>query len=255
MSDPALEPTPEPRGRRRTNRVDRAKRILLTIAFASVVPNADWPALGSEVERSTGLDCESAAGAACAGGEVYDDGVPEGGFGWSDVVEDGIYVQKFSPPEPAGLYHEICICWMRGTSGPQIDFRLVAFDDDGVGGGPGTRILDRPATATSVPFPREGGAFYSYALGNDAFLVPAGGVWIGAEWNATEELGFGICTDDSLTTPQQEILASNDGGASWFDLVFQTSSLLLRARRLAVDPVFVDGFESGDTQAWSSTVP
>ncbi len=152
---------------------------------------------------------------------------------------------------PISRYTEICICWFRGGVSTAIDFRLVAFDDDGPNGEPGSRLLDLPVTASGVPFPL--GSFYSYNLEAAAFLIPPEAVWIGAEWYPGEMLGFSICSDDSPTTPVRPIRASNDGAQSWFDPPFFTAALLIRARREPL--LFLNGFESGDTSEWSVVEP
>lgn len=206
--------------------------------------------LGERYVGVAGLAPEG--GPACAGGEIYDDGSPEGGFGWADFITAGIYVQRFSPASDPSQYTDVCLCWQ--TVGPSMtfEFLLVIFDDDGPSGGPGTRLLDWPVT---IDVTSDIGDFFTFDIRAAFFLAQPEAIWIGAQWDGSVYTDIFLCADGSPSTPAHPIYSSNNGGGNWFPVSSATQALLVRAVSEVPEMIFSDGFESGDTSGWTATVP
>ena len=160
--------------------------LLLPLLAAAPLPAERLATSFVEVGGARGVAARGAVvPTGCSGGEVHDDGTPENGYGWSPAVTDGRFVERFTPTTYPFRYGELCICWVRSSQGTDdtIAFEVVAYDDDGPSGAPGTLLGSLPAVASAVPTSLPG-AFTSVdisALGVNAGL---GHVYLGARWNA-----------------------------------------------------------------------
>ncbi|QQR75053.1 MAG: hypothetical protein IPJ17_05585 [Holophagales bacterium] len=164
----------------------------------------------------------------CAGGQIHDDGVPENGYGWNNTVVDGRYVDRFTPASYPFRYGTVCLCWVRQGSDDTIAYDVIAYDDDGPSGTPGTLLGSVPAVASGVPTALPG-AFYTVDLSTVTANVTSGSIYLGARWNASVEQGFYLCADESSATP----LA---GGEAWSNVApwVQTTTLFPNYRALQV---------------------
>ncbi len=138
-------------------------------------------------------------GQQCAGGDIYDDGTLEGAHpGAGSFVS---VVQLFTPSEYPFSYNEVCIRWLRGGADDEIEFDIVIYDDDGIGGEPGTLLATVPVVASGVPvFP---GTFYNFDISSELLSIPDGGVYIGVQWDPSVDLAFGVGMDLTAATPLQ----------------------------------------------------
>src|SRR5690606_19831529 len=79
-------------------------------------------------------------GAACLGGETYDDGSAENGYsGNPALISSFEAVQQFTPAAYPSTYDTACIALV-GLGGPTLDFEIEVRDDDGTAGAPGTLL-------------------------------------------------------------------------------------------------------------------
>lgn len=240
-----------------------ASSLLAAAALlAAVVPA--FPAIGRPAARAPTarvLARPAALGPACVGlgWIVHDDGSSENGLGWdAGLVSDGIYLDRFDlgPPGGGDIVTRVCLRIGRIGSDTAIDFDVDFWSFDGPGGDPGTHLGSVPATAIEVPVGLPG-QFYEVDV--SGLGLPAEGiVGAGMRWNPQAEQGFFLAFDETPATPFTDPVGSGDGGANWDNVANGAPNIRTTATRLqeGVDPsIFADGFESGDTSAWSDTVP
>ena len=187
----------------------------LTVAYASVAESGcDRPYDESNSQ--------------CSGGEILDDGSAESYLGWVTSASRKIMVQKFTPTTYPAVYHEVCVAWSRaGFSSLDVSYEVVAFDDDGPNGEPGTLLSVVPAFATDVPSP------FGYLFSSTPVATPAimeGSIYIGFRIDPSVENDFYFLVDESPSTPQQVIRGSSDNGASWHYVTSYGRALFIRAR-------------------------
>ena len=199
------------------------------------------------------------AGPACSGAGwlVHDDGTVENGVGWDPaLVSDGIYVDRFNfgPPVSDEILGRACVRIGRTGGDSTIDFAVTFWTLDGPGGDPNRLLGSVPATATGVPVGLPG-QFYEVdvsALGLRAEGVKGAGM----RWSPQVDQGFFLMTDETITTAFTNPMGSGDGGATWDEVVNGAPSVRTTTVRVQEVPtIFADGFESGDTSSWSTTVP
>ncbi len=135
----------------------------------------------------------------CAGGIIADDGSAENGYGWNPAtVTDGRDVHLLTPPFYPFLLTDVCLAWAQLGGDTSINYNLVIYDDDGPGGEPGTQLASIPVTAAGVPGTLPG-QFYTYNIIAQNVVIPSGGVYVGAQWNATVEQSFYLISDETGT--------------------------------------------------------
>jgi hypothetical protein len=116
-------------------------------------------------------------------------------------------------------------------------FGIVAYDDNGIAGQPGT-FLGGKSAAVSIPT-SFGQTIVDVACSELGLTVSSGSVYIGAQWNAGSNADFFICTDESIGTPQRVTYRSGNGGVSWTSIsqdVPATKALGVRAELVAFNP-------------------
>ncbi len=140
----------------------------------------------------------SPSGDGCEEGEVPDDGTVEAGYGWLPSITYAGFVERFDAPSLSSGLERVCICVMQAMNFPpdfEQQFQIVVYDDDGLGGAPGTVLASIPAIATNVRIGLPG-AFYAYNIaGQVPFLPSDGSIFIGIEWQPNVEQDFFICVD------------------------------------------------------------
>lgn len=173
---------------------------------ATIDPNRN--ALVVDGEPTIGV--QSTAGDDCAGGYTHADGTLENGYRFA-ANPLSTHVEQFTAP--AGndwVMTTICICWSSLGGAASANYELVVFDDDGVGGIPGTEIMAVADTAITVPA-FSNSEWYSTGV---TLAVPAGETfYIGTRWDGTQDAFF--CADESAGTTQQIGYRSPDGGTTW----------------------------------------
>lgn len=180
----------------------------------------------SSVFRSTGPQC--------SGGAVLDDGNLENGLR-TPLVSDARYVQRFTPLFYPALLDQICICWNTGLDPATMGFSVVAYDDNGAAGQPGT-LLGSQSSIVSIPT-AFGETWVGVSCANLGLVIETGSVYLGAQWNAGANSDFFLCTDETATTPQAAMFRSANGGFSWTSIaqdVPATRALGVRADFAAV---------------------
>ncbi|MBI1318469.1 MAG: hypothetical protein GC168_05885 [Candidatus Hydrogenedens sp.] len=160
----------------------------------------------------TGLGV-SAHAQTCNANDIPDDNSFEDGYLLS--VETSTFVQKFTPPSYPYTYEALCVCWRSDTE-TEVSFDLLAFDDDGTDGQPGTELY---RAAKGQAFIDSDGAIDQHGFASNAVVVTEGSIYLGVKWNtpifATDMF---LCADTSPETPQQEGYLSTTNGASWFPI-------------------------------------
>jgi uncharacterized repeat protein (TIGR01451 family) len=153
-------------------------------------------------------------GVDCAGGEIYDDGTAENGYSGNPATVSNFQgVMQFTPVSNPGTYDTVCV-GLVSPGGPNLDFQIQVFDDDGPFGGPGTPLGSVAVSAAGIP----GGlpcAFYSYDISSMNLNIPGGSVWIGVQWNPMLFPSRFICADESVTTPHHPGLVNFNNPDTW----------------------------------------
>jgi hypothetical protein len=131
----------------------------------------------------------------CTDGVRHDDNSFETGAGW--LFGKGEYVMRVDSP---GHLEAVCLCWQRGGGDSSVFFNLNVWSASGPNGGPG-QLLGRLSTLQAqgvgtVP------TWFRYDISSLNINSP-GGVYIGPEWNSSDDEDFFVCTDSSPSTPQQ----------------------------------------------------
>jgi hypothetical protein len=225
-----LEAESTPHRRRFVKRAVLAPATLAALGLAlsaSAAAAGDGVALGA---RST-VEGATFGGGACAGGDIHDDGVAENGYGWNPAtVDDGRFVDPFDPTSYPFRYTSVCVCWTRLGEDADLAYEVVAYDDDGPGGGPGTLLGSVAAIATALPVGLPG-RFETVDIQSMNLEIESGRVFLGVRWNPDTEREFYVCADESLGTPDRAGFAFEDFGPWTFtEFIFPSyRSLLVRA--------------------------
>lgn len=136
--------------------------------------------------------------------------------------------------------------------GPPVDLVVKVWNDDGSSLNPGTLRWDEIVTFTpSTAFLNE------VDLSLDDITIASGSVRVGIEFFFAGSPP-GLARDLDGITPQANFVYAVPPGAWYFSEQLGVSGDWIL--RVVIDaneapPVFADGFESGDTGAWSATVP
>jgi hypothetical protein len=165
--------------------------------------------------------------------DIPDDGTFEDGFLLSAATST--FVQKFTPPSYPYIYEALCVCWRSDTT-EEVSFDLLAFDDDGVDGAPGTELS---RAAKGQAFIDADGAIDEHGYPDNALVITEGSIYLGVKWDSPIfETDMFLCADASPETPQQEGFLSTTNGASWFPIKpnfpnYQSLGLRAKGRALA----------------------
>lgn len=159
------------------------------------------------------------SGDRCEGsGSVFaDDGSYEGGFGCTSVA-DCRMVHRLTPAVSPALLSKVCICF-RSEGDPNLNFEIVAYDNDGPGGEPETLLGSKPGVVTGVP---STGRYVGVAC-SDLNILANGPIYVGAKWNSLTDADLFVCADKSAGTPVNPGYFSPNGGQSWASLPLAAS--------------------------------
>lgn len=150
--------------------------------------------------------------AQCVGGLTLDSGIFENG-GRSPFVTDARYVELFTPSFYPAVLNQICICWKSGLDPAAMNYSVVAYDDNGAGGIPGT-LLGTKGASISIPT-AFGEGWTDTQCADVGITVTSGSVYLGAQFNSSSNPDFFICLDEAITTPARTMFRSANGGFSW----------------------------------------
>lgn len=163
------------------------------------------PAFTWKVDKDAASECT-------AGGVIRDDGSFEDAIR-EPFVSDARFVQLLTPQSFPALLDRVCVCWNSSTSFESMTYSLLAYDDNGNGGQPGTFLGGKQVTAVNLTaFTEE---LFGYECSDLNVTVPAGGLYVGVQWNPAAEVNYFLCTDESVSTPSATMYTSSNGGTIW----------------------------------------
>jgi hypothetical protein len=155
---------------------------------------------------------KDAANECTAGGIIRDDGTFENGLR-VPFVSDARFVQLLLPQSFPALLDRVCVCWSSSTSLESMTYNLLAYDDNGNSGQPGTFLGGKQVSAVNLTaFAEES---FGYECSDLNVTVPSGGLYVGVQWNSAAEVHYFLCTDESFSTPAAQMYTSSSGGSIW----------------------------------------
>lgn len=155
---------------------------------------------------------KDAASECTTGGIIRDDGTFEDAVR-VPFVSDARFVQLLQPSAFPALLDRVCVCWNSSASLESMTYNLLAYDDNGSGGQPGTFLSGKQVSAVNLtPF---AGEFFGYECSDLNVTVPSGGLYVGVQWNSAAEVHYFLCTDESASTPAATMYTSSSGGTIW----------------------------------------
>ena len=180
----------------------------------ALAPAADRRDRGARVRRRARGRAESD----CAGGEIYDDGSYENGYGGNPpTIETFQAVQLFTPAAYPATYEAVCVALTTLTEPKDLAFEIEVRDDDGPGGEPGTLLGTVDASASAIPVAGAAPyncAFYRFETSGLGLEIADGSVFIGVRW-ATDDPNHFICADQSAETPLHPGSVNLNTGDGW----------------------------------------
>ena len=169
------------------------------------------------------------AASSCSDMVAKDDGSLESGYGFVPSAKVGTYVQAFDRSELRGKYlTSVCLCFLKTRGDVDVEFDVVVYRDQG--GRPGRRPIVRVAGSQKgvASSKEEAGAFVEVEM--PWVKLPEGTVYIGAEWDPSEEQFLFICNDQSNAQPKTPAFFSEDPKAIWTS-VFTAKDPIFRPHR------------------------
>jgi proprotein convertase P-domain-containing protein len=178
-------------------------------------------------------DCSDVPGAV-----VHEDGTYEIAYGgyWEDVTSMR-FVDKFTPSLYPATYSTVCVSVSKqevGGTMTSFDFSILAYDDDGADGSPGTLLGSLPVNVPPLADYVFGaaGEFIAVDISALGLAVTEGSVYLGAEWDPTQYVGIFVWmnTDSSGGPPGGGYESLNNN--AWDSLFFtfpDYTALLIRA--------------------------
>ncbi len=180
------------------NQVVLAGWLVCTMAFATM-----WPAIGiSGVLPGAVLAAGGCGGNTTPGMVIHDDNSAESWAGWGQI-QSQTFVDLFTPSIHPATYSSACFLFgVPGASMPH-NFHIVVYDDDGVGGGPGTLLGSWPASGTwfNDASPSE---FLRFDISGLNLDITTGSVYIGASWanpGPSQDNWMFLAMDTTSSTP------------------------------------------------------
>jgi hypothetical protein len=147
-----------------------------------------------------------------ANGIIRDDGSFENGLR-IPFVSDARFVQLLVPQTFPARLDRVCVCWTSGAGLESMSYNLLAYDDNGNNGQPGTFLGGKQVSAVNLTaFTNE---FFGYECSDLNVTVPSGGLYVGVQWNSAAEFHYFLCTDESSSTPASAMYTSSSGGSIW----------------------------------------
>ena len=134
------------------------------------------------------------------------------------LASDCRVVQRLAPLAVPSLLSKVCVCW-QSAGDSSATYELLVYDDDGLGGQPGTVLGSKAESASGVP-PFGDGSYFGHSCTDLAVVVPAGSVYVGVRFDQFASPDFFVCADQSPATPLAESYRSGNGGLSWEAMQF-----------------------------------
>lgn len=128
-------------------------------------------------------------------------------------VSDARFVQLLQPSSFPALLDRVCVCWVTSEGLESMSYNILAYDDNGNGGQPGTFLGGKTVSAVNLTaFDQE---FFGYECSDLNIQAPSGGVYVGVGWNSAAEVHYFLCEDESASTPQAAMYTSSSAGTIW----------------------------------------
>lgn len=159
-----------------------------------------------------GSHTKDAASECTAGGIIRDDGTFEDGVR-VPFVSDARFVQLLTPSSYPSLLDRVCVCWTASANLSSMSYNLLAYDDNGNSGQPGTFLGGKQVSAVNLTaFADE---LFGYECSDLNVTIPSGGLYVGVQWNSAANVNYFLCTDESSSTPAATMYTSSSGGTIW----------------------------------------
>lgn len=185
------------------------------------------------------LDCDSLPGSV-----VRDDGTYEIGYSGSpEFTQSILFLDKFTPQYYPATYTRLCLALDKAPGGvlDGFDFDLLAYDDDGPDGSPGTLLGSLPQSVDDLPESVGGvGRMLAFDISELGLDVEDGSIYLGVGWRPDQypQAGFIWMEADSAGGPPSDgYLRSNDN--PWESLLATQADFthfLIRAVERAPQP-------------------
>src|SRR5690349_1266330 len=155
---------------------------------------------------------KDAASECTAGGVIRDDSSFEDGVR-VPFVSDARFVQLLTPQSFPALLDRVCVCWTTSGGLESMSYNLVAYDDNGSNGQPGTLLGAKQVSAVNLTaFVDE---LFGYECSDLNVTIPSGGFYVGVQWDSAAEVRYFLCTDESASTPSVSMYTSSSAGTIW----------------------------------------
>jgi hypothetical protein len=187
------------------------------------------PALFWSVNKDAANECTS-------GGILRDDNSFEDAVR-VPFISDARFVQLLTPQSFPSVLDRVCVCWASSASLKSMSYNLIAYDDNGTGGQPGTFLGGKQVSAVNLTaFANE---MFGYDCSDLNVTVPSGGLYVGVQWNSAANVNYFLCTDESPSTPASTMYSSSSGGTIWSSVTSnypEVKALGIRAHFTQVQP-------------------
>jgi hypothetical protein len=144
-----------------------------------------------------------------------DDGSFEDGFPVPFGFRNATMVQRLVPPFYPALLTRVCVCWsVGGSGGGHLPFNLVVYADGTIPGASLGSVAADSGTVLAGPVGGPG-TFANISCSQVNAVIPSGGVYVGANWDESDNDNFFVCGDTSSGTPVATMYSSTNSGNSW----------------------------------------
>ncbi len=128
-------------------------------------------------------------------------------------VSDARFVQLLTPQAFPALLDRVCVCWEASEGFVSMSYNLLAYDDTGNNGQPGTFLGGKQVSAVNLDAFTDD--FFGYECSDLSVKIPSGGLYVGVQWNSAANVNYFLCTDESSSTPTAAMYTSSSGGTIW----------------------------------------
>jgi hypothetical protein len=138
-------------------RSEMRRTLSLIIMAALCTAGSVWGASQESAKQMSELSkpavtwnkAKDAASECTAGGVIRDDGTFEDGVR-VPFVSDARFVQLLVPSSYPALLDRVCVCWDSSASLSSMSYNLLAYDDNGNNGQPGTFLGGKQVSAVNL---------------------------------------------------------------------------------------------------------
>jgi hypothetical protein len=133
---------------------------------------------------------------------IHDDNTIENGYGANPAtVTEVRFADKFTPVSYPANFSSMCVAFLTIAGTPTtLNFDIIAFDDDGAGGAPGTQLGSMSVSASGIPGGITAPVFQTYNTSSMGVVVTSGSVYIGVRYTPLTTNVF-VASDESTAHP------------------------------------------------------